>query len=172
MAAVTTGPRRRPRGRRTTRRHARRRALAGAALALAVLAGGACGDDVTGVLPSCVRAPRLTPGLPVDGRLETTDPRRAGVPTDYFAILVTGPVRLDIRMTSGDLDPFLFLIRDTGENLAQAFHPTGDPDVETVTLSRSVVAGCYLVGASAWSAAALGAYTLVADTAEAAEPDG
>lgn len=171
MAAVTTGPRRRW-GRRTAPRLVRKTTIAAATLALAAVAGGACDDGPTALIPSCIRAPRLTPGTPVDGRLEATDSRRGSVPTDYFAILLGEPTRLEVSMTSAELDPFLYLILDTGELVDQAFHPTGEPDLETVTLSRSVAAGCYLVGASAWNAATLGAYSIVADTAGVEEPDG
>lgn len=99
------------------------------------------------------------------GQLTGADPERAGVATDYYSVLPPDSAILIVRMASPDFDPFLYLLRESGEPLAQAFDPAGEGAGGTVTLTQAVGARCHLVGASGWSPDSQGEYTLDLETA-------
>lgn len=135
-------------------------------LAVVILALLGCGDDPTAVTPACDQAPRLVSGEPVRGQLSDDDARRAGVPIDYHSLLISDSGVLIVELTATGFDPFLYLLEETGEPMAQAFDRDGG--VETVTLMRAMGAGCYLVGVSGWSPRSRGEYLVTLHT----PPDG
>ena len=150
MIAVVSGARRWRRPRRLLH------------LALLGLAPLGCGDDPTASTPGCDQAPRLGSGDPVMGQLSDADATRVGVPIDYYAVLPDDSTLLIVRMSASDFDPFLYLLREGGEPIAQAFDATGGPGMTIIELRHAVGAGCYLVGASGWARDSRGDYILTA----------
>jgi hypothetical protein len=131
---------------------------------LFLLVFSGCGDDPAGPDQACGEEPSLPLGETIVRRLEPTDPVLDGSRIDYYGVRPDGSGTLSVEMSSGSVDPFLYLWADgVADPLAQGFDPTGGGPVRTAHLTFGVTAGCYRIGASAWPSADVGEYTIRAD---------
>jgi hypothetical protein len=115
------------------------------------------------VTPPCGEAPALVPGTVVTAMLGAGDPRRGGPYIHYYTIWPTHPMLYRIEMSSGALDPFLYLFDEAGAVVTQSFHRVAGAGVRSVVLERTIPAGCHTVGASSWDAGSTGSYVLSVD---------
>jgi Metallo-peptidase family M12/Calx-beta domain/Reprolysin family propeptide/Bacterial pre-peptidase C-terminal domain len=116
----------------------------------------------------CVTTP-ISPGATVNGNLSSGDCRSPSRGVDYFADRYTfngaagQRVFITMSKSSGDLDPFLYLIGPDGYFVALDDDGDGDPNARipsgfsTVTLPDS---GVYIIEATSFGRGQAGSYTL------------
>lgn len=134
---------------------------------LAALMLGACGDDPLSTRDACLETISIQIGVSRNGRLSPNDAVFDNAYIDYYSFQLSQPATVTARMSSAEVDPYLYLMDDRRQSIRQAYSPEpGGPAV----LTRELAAGCYILGASSWpqrgDSASVGLYSLVADTAQ------
>lgn len=129
--------------------------------ATAVLAAG-CDDSPTGTgaLTCTSDHPALEIGGSVSGALTPDDPQLADDSFyDVYSLTVEEKRTITVRMTSPELDSFLFLLATNEDPIAMDNDGGTDQDAE---IAQSLARGCYLVMANSWRPQT-GSYTLSAE---------
>lgn len=129
--------------------------------ATAVLAAGCDGSPTgTGALNCTSEHPVLEIGGSVNGALTTDDPQLSDDSFyDFYSLTVEETGTITVRMTSPELDSFLFLLTANDEPIAMDNDSGTDRDAE---IARSLARGCYLVMANSWEPQT-GSYVLSAE---------
>ena len=148
----------------------RARAIACVGLLLAGLSI-ACGDDPLAAGERCLQATSLSIGNARNGRLATGDLVFDGAYIDYYSVRLSGTATLTARMTSSQVDPFLYLLDEDRGFLQQGY---SDEELGPAFVSAELPAGCYILGASSWPRRdepnSAGLYSILTDTTGAITP--
>ena len=129
----------------------------------------AYGNDQTGpftlratALPSLAQLPKdgrtLTPGTSVSGTLRETDPTYEGRHVRVFELRAASGTRVQISMSSGEFDTYLYLI---GPGIAEPITDDDGGDGTNSQISATLTqGGTYYVAAGGYDGEATGAYRL------------
>lgn len=136
-----------------------------AVLATIALLSAACTDSATGPdgLTCDSEYPRLSPGGSVSGTIASTDrPLDDGTFYDAYSMPVDEAGTVTIRMTSSEVDSFLFLLNATEQFLQLDDDSGGGEAGEDAEIVWEVTRACYVVIANT-AVPDSGAYVLSAE---------